>query len=260
MPAVVLNSAYADPMYEQPVDTDEAHVYELEFPSSTHGHLNPKPVTYNRKGLLVPPAPPERPNRPEKVRLWPLWAANLATAAIAIAALVGSPPSEHVRDASSMQSAVTETTTTANWTPRTTSPYVLPECLCAAGTIVFAVQDLGPCYAVANGNKGTPDLLQQGGLYVRAGLPEVAGQVLAQSTAVNGLSVQVTASLAEELPPVYHDCDGTPGHYLPQDRIRWIDPTNGGRQCPSHINTSSTVIGDPETRPPSMYLTPYMCL
>lgn len=259
MPTVVLNSAYADPTYEQPVDTDD-HFYELQFPASTHGHLNAKKVLYNQDGLLVPPEPPERRNRPEKLRLWPIWLAILATAAIAVAALIGSPRSDPVRAANSMESAVTQSTTTAYWTPTTTSPYVIPECLCAPGTIVFAVQDLGRCYAVANGSNGTPNLLQQGGLYVRAGLPDVAGQTLPQSTAVNGLSVHVTATLAEELPPVYDDCDGTPGHYLRQDRIRWLDPNSGGRQCPSHINTSSTVAGDQETRPPSMYLTPYMCV
>ena len=122
------------------------------------------------------------------------------------------------------------------------------------------MQHPGECYLIADGRGTTPNLFQKGGLYLRAGAPSVAGQILTQSTAANGLAVQVTATLADELPPIYYNCTGAPGHYLPQDRIQWIHPMSGGQQCSSHIDTSATVVGDSETRPPSMFMTPYMCI
>jgi hypothetical protein len=248
---VVLNNAFEDTLYEMATtgtETDEdEHFYELQHPQ-----LAQDPFQQARVYELAP-EPPPRVTRPAEIRLWPLWAAHVATAALAITALVHPMfPTEHIESASA------EEVTAPPWW--TSTPTMTPGCTCTPGTLAFAFRNPGGCYSIADGSNGTPNLLQNGGLYIRAGAPALVGQVLDQGTAVNGLNVRVTAELSEELPPVFHDCNGAPGHYLSQNKIEWISPLSGGGLCSDHINTTTTLNGDAETRPPSMYLTPYFCV
>lgn len=255
MPSLVLNTAIDDHLYDAATDVPTGNgyqepmpLYEYEAPVGGGGDLNfytlPRPEPNEQ-----PPALPTRSYRPielRTVRLWPLWAAIAATAAIAVTALVYRMPALSPESVGSAD----------NTTPPLTS-----QCTCTSGTLTFAVRNPGRCYAIADGRNGTPDLLQKGGLYVRAGPPGLVGQVIEQATAVNGLAVEVTSTLSNELPPVYNgDCSGGPGEYFTQDRIDFINYNDGGHECANHIDTDVSLEGDAETRPPSMYLTPYVCL
>lgn len=254
MPSVVLNTAIDDHLYDAATDEfagnrylEPTPMYEYGTPVN-RGDLNfytlPQPVPTEQ-----PPALPTRSYRPievRTVRLWPLWAAIAATAAVAVTALVYRMPAPLPESIGSADNA--------------TQP-VTSQCTCTSGTLTFALRNPGECYAIADGRDGTPDLLQKGGLYVRAGPPGLVGQVIEQATAVNGLAVEVTSTPSSELPPVYYgDCSGGPGHYLEQRRIDFISFDSLGQECANHINTNVSLVGDAETRPPSVYLTPYVCL
>ena len=153
----------------------------------------------------------------------------------------------------------TSTTTTQSTTVERTAPAT--GCYCTRGTVTFAVSNPGPCYALANGQNGRINLLQNNGLYIRAGTPDRSGTVLEQMTAVNGLTVATTATMSSEMPPVYGpDGTGQPdGWYFEQSTFQSYTRDKGG-QCSNSISTSTHTSGDAETRPPSMYLAPYVCL
>ena len=224
------------------------------------------------------------------INLWPIWLAIGVTAIIAIVALAQSSapvaPAAETRPTPAangfarglnattpVATVATETVATATATaapsvtalsqtaPETTNSPLPPAgtCYCTSNTITFATANPGPCYVLADGTYGSPNLLQNGGLYIRPGPPGVAGVVIEQSTAVNGLAVNVSTQLESEWPDMYSEgCDGVEGEVVKIDRIydEWTKPVD---KCSKTFTSTASLKGDAETRPPSIYLVPYMC-
>lgn len=287
MDDVVVNASFiGDALYD--LGSDEVGHAEYMEPEANYHYSAPVRTLAlggRTRPLTLYDQPPEVPERTQDfvrvievrhINLWPLWGAVVSTAIIAIVALAQSTeraiPTTNGQVVQGLSQTSTTSTTgtqaTAGTTflpaqsTTTTTGTQAPSCRCPRGTITFAMQNPGPCYAVANGDHGTPNLLQNGGLYIRAGPPALAGDVLEQATAVNGLAVHTTAELSAERPPVYGpDGSGNEGNYLPEWYIRtYILSDVRAPQCSDEITTTTTVTGDDETRPPSMYLTPYMCI
>lgn len=288
-----MNNAFGGAFEDSEYDVATANA---TYAGENHYHYaQVSPSLSGRQGISLPmyevpsntdatPEPPPRQSEEfrivkiEQADLWPLWSAVVLTLIIAIAALAqATTPQPVVMQAQSGASEVTgsitrtattqqatttsstSTTTTQSTTVERTAPAT--GCYCTRGTVTFAVSNPGPCYALANGQNGRINLLQNNGLYIRAGTPDRSGTVLEQMTAVNGLTVATTATMSSEMPPVYGpDGTGQPdGWYFEQSTFQSYTRDKGG-QCSNSISTSTHTSGDAETRPPSMYLAPYVCL
>lgn len=252
---IVLNNNLDDATYEYGTgnSSDEGGeaLYELAINTVRSNDLRGRPAVEQPKPPAVPARTLTTPQAVQPpVNLVPLWIANLITAILAVVALARAP-------------AEPESTGRAAGGTTTPFPAASPapnrvECYCTGGTLTFAVDDPGPCYALADGSRNTPDLLQHGGLYIRPGAPAIAGQVIEQSTALDGVAVNATTTI----PDVYNpDCTGD---------VRWdvkgdfYPITSAIRRkmykCPTAVSWSTTLSGEAETRPPSIYMVPYMCL
>lgn len=271
---IVLNNDFGDGAYDAggTSDEDDNALYEYACPTNNNSELNGR---YTRPtGPPGPPVPfrsvPSNTITVEPVRLWPLWAAIAATAIIAIAALAQSvaeppmveppPPTDRVQAPTPELPQPTASSLSTASAASTAVPLPPPgTCYCTSTTITFAAADPGPCYVVADGGNGTPNLLQDGGLYIRPGPPAVAGVVLEQATAVNGLAVNLSAQLTSNMPDIYgKNCTGTVGDVLLVDKIMRY-ARGQGYNCSREFSSKAELEGDAETRPPSMYLVPYMC-
>ena len=218
------------------------------------------------------------------INLWPIWLAIGVTAIISIVALAQSSapvaPAAEIRPtpaangfaqglnattpvptATPTPTAAPSVTAPSQTAPETTNSPLPPAgtCYCTSNTITFATANPGPCYVLADGSYGSPNLLQNGGLYIRPGPPGVAGVVIEQSTAVNGLAVNVSTQLEPEWPDVYGEaCDGVEGEIVPPESA-WHHWRKQAYSCSKTFTSTAALEGDPETRPPSIYLVPYMC-
>jgi len=281
------------------IEEDGTALYAYAYPETQPGLGGPRTLDLTGRGQMyavptvTPPTVPRRtlPTNEVKVvevrhiNLWPIWLAIGVTAIIAIVALAQSSapvaPAAEIRptpaangfaqglNATTTMPTATPTPTAASSSvtapsltaPETTNSPLPPAgtCYCTSNTITFATANPGPCYVLADGTYGSPNLLQNGGLYIRPGPPGVAGVVIEQSTAVNGLAVNVSTQLESEWPDMYSEgCDGVEGEVVLPERA-WLSWRKQAYNCSKTFTSTAALEGDPETRPPSIYLVPYMC-
>lgn len=287
---VVLNNTFGDDLYDADTLDDNAalyayaengkanQTYELVAPRSSLNLSGRHEEGYEQPSVKGPPVPRRSASiqqvkvvEIQHINLWPVWVAIGIIGIIAIAALAQSMAPGAVPRTTPAAAASKLATTTAGPLPLSSvagsaptvgpSPTLPPagNCYCTSKTMTFAATDPGPCYVVADGNNDTPNLLQNGGLYIRPGPPAVAGIVIEQATAVNGLAVNVSTRRNSEWPDIYGEqCDGNGGKTLETAHLSNYLTAHWPR-CSNGLNSTAALEGDAETRPPSMYLVPYMC-
>ena len=142
-----------------------------------------------------------------------------------------------------------------------------PSCTCEDGMVVFSMQRPkdDSCWIVANGTDGGPDMMQLGGLYLRAGPEEAVGTVLHSATSAANLTVQTKTTLNEtSFGNIVGDIDTgleNPLYWrLSKQSIAASHGSyRGWKIRPTATSESSIQSTESETRPVSLVLLPLVC-
>lgn len=142
-----------------------------------------------------------------------------------------------------------------------------PKCTCEEGMVVFSMQRPGEasCWVIANSTNGGPDMMQLGGLYLRAGPEEAVGTVLYSATNAANLTVHTETELNEaSFGNLVGDTDTgveSPLYWrLSKQSIAASHGSyRGWKIKPSARSESAVLSTEAETRPVSLVLLPLVC-
>lgn len=143
-------------------------------------------------------------------------------------------------------------------------------CSCSRGHVVFAytLENTDRCYAVADGSTDNdgfplPNLLQNNGLFVRAGYGSNVGSVESDSVSLSGVQAQATSLFSPEFENLFqtNGNENEEGYFLGQSAIFGITGSRLGKKIVPEIFTNISFSGGgTETKPVSIRLLPLVCV